>query len=183
MNAIRIAWAEPYRPALSRPVLERRGFREGSDQGPTQGVWRTFPGGAVTSGAGGTVTLPLAPSPTPVRFLRIWMTESSDTCDTHGDGDRRNCVGYAMRELYLGTLRPEGGLYDLVRHTPDQDQTTTVCSSVDPWHAPADINDKRDQVGFDLFFTSALTRGAARPWSRCRCSTARPRTPPRRSPT
>ena len=159
VNAIRIAWAEPYARRYLVQYWSAEDSAKDPIKAPTQGVWRTFPGGAVTSGAGGTVTLPLAPSPTPVRFLRIWMTESSDTCDTHGDGDRRNCVGYAVRELYLGTLRPEGGLFDLVRHTPDQDQTTTVCSSVDPWHAPADINDKRDQVGFDLFFTSALTRG------------------------
>jgi hypothetical protein len=30
------------------------------------------------------------------------MTESSNTCDTHGPGDIRNCVGYAIREVYAG---------------------------------------------------------------------------------
>ena len=30
---------------------------------------------------------------------------------------------------------------------------------MDPWHEPTDINDKRDQVGFDLFYTSGYTRG------------------------
>jgi len=59
----------------------------------------------------------------------------------------------------LGTISPDGKFYDLVRHTPDPDQTTTYCSSVDPWHQPSDINDKRDQVGFDLFYTSGYTRG------------------------
>ena len=62
----------------------------------------------------------------PVRFLRIWMTESSNTCDTHGSADRRNCVGYAIRELYLGTHLPDGKFHDLVRHTrrpgPDRDR-------------------------------------------------------------
>jgi hypothetical protein len=46
-----------------------------------------------------------------------------------------------------------------VRHTADPDQTTTYCSSVDPWHQPSDVNDKRDRVGFDLFYTSGYTRG------------------------
>src|ERR1700730_2974084 len=45
------------------------------------------------------------------------------------------------------------------RHTPDPDQTATLCSSVDPWHQPSDISDQRDQVGFDLFHTSGYTRG------------------------
>jgi hypothetical protein len=30
---------------------------------------------------------------------------------------------------------------------------------VDPWHQPSDVDDKRDQVGFDLFYTSGYTRG------------------------
>ena len=110
-------------------------------------------------GDGGTTTLQLASSPLPVRFLRIWMVESSDTCDTHGSADRRNCVGYAIRELFLGTASADGAFHDLMRHVPDPDQTTTLCSSVDPWHEPSDVNDQRDQVGLDLFYTSGYTRG------------------------
>jgi hypothetical protein len=159
VNAIRIAWAEPF----ARRYLVQYWNAEDPAKDPlrsaTEGVWRTFPGGDVADAKGGEVTLALAPAPIPVRFLRIWMTESSDTCDTHGDKDRRNCVGYAVRELSLGTLGRQGELYDLVRHTPDQDQTTVVCSSVDPWHTPADVDDARDQVGLDLFFTSPITRG------------------------
>jgi hypothetical protein len=34
-----------------------------------------------------------------------------------------------------------------------------VCSSVDPWHEPSNLSDKRDQVGLDLFYTSGYTRG------------------------
>ena len=120
----------------------------------------TFPGGKVSDGRGGTVTLALNPSPVPVRFLRIWMTESSNTCDSHGSQDRRNCVGYAIGELSVGTQAPTGEFYDLARHTADQDQTATVCSSIDPWHEPSDIGPKtREQVGLDLFYTSGYTRG------------------------
>jgi len=36
----------------------------------------------------------------------------------------------------------------------------TSCSSVDPWHSSADLDEsKGDQVGLDLFYTSGLTRG------------------------
>ncbi|MGA8231191.1 MAG: discoidin domain-containing protein [Candidatus Acidiferrales bacterium] len=159
VNAIRIAWAEPY--AVHYLVQ----YWTGADtfdpiKHPTAGVWHTFPGGTLTDGRGGAVVLALSAVPIPVQFIRILMTESSNTCDTHGASDRRNCVGYAIRELYLGTTTADGQFHDLVRHTPDQDQTATYCSSVDPWHQSSDLDEKAgDQVGFDLFFTGGFTRG------------------------
>ena len=50
----------------------------------TRGVWQTFPQGTVTDGKGKTETIRLSGAPMPVRFLRIWMTESSNTCDADG---------------------------------------------------------------------------------------------------
>ncbi len=156
VNAIRIAWAEPY---ARRYIVQ---YWTGTDpiKKPTEGAWVRFPGGAITDGRGGVATLELTTAPVPVQFVRILMSESSNTCDTHGSADRRNCVGYAINELYLGTQDTKGEFYDLVRHTPDQDQTTTWCSTIDPWHEPNDLDPHmRDQVGFDLFFNSGYTRG------------------------
>jgi hypothetical protein len=156
INAIRIAWAEPY----ARSYLVEYWTGEDPIKLPTKGVWQTFPGGRVMNGKGGNATVLLGSVPTTVRFIRIWMTESSNTCDTHGPTDPRNCVGYAIRELYTGTLTSDGKFHDVARHTPDQDQTATYCSSVDPWHEPSDLEEKAgDQVGLDLFFTSGFTRG------------------------
>ena len=155
VDAIRIAWADPY--ARNYAVQ----FFTGDDpiHAPNKGVWQSFPFGVINNGTGGTPTIKLASSPVPVRWIRIWMTESSNTCDTHGAADRRNCVGYAIRELYLGTVGKHGEFHDLLRHTSDQDQTPTYCSSVDPWHEPSDIDRSgRAQVGFDLFYTSGYTR-------------------------
>ena len=42
---------------------------------------------------------------------------------------------------------------------PIRTRRSTDCSSVDPWHEPSGINDKRDQVGLDFFYTSGYTRG------------------------
>jgi F5/8 type C domain len=159
ITAIRVAWAEPY---AKRYLVQ---YWTGIDtldpiKHPTAGVWQTFPAGNITNSSGGTATLELSSVPMAVQFVRILMTESSNTCDTHGSSDLRNCVGYAIRELYLGNTTSDGKFHDLVRHTPDQDQTATYCSSVDPWHQPADLDEKAgDQVGFDLFFTSGYTRG------------------------
>jgi hypothetical protein len=164
VDSIRIAWGEPY---ATRYTVQ---YWTGDDpiKLPTRGVWQTFPQGAATAGKGHTETLRLAAIPMPVRFVRIWMTESSNTCDGDGTGDIRNCVGYSIRELYLGTLTETrsgnvtdaGEFHDILRHTPDQEQTTTYCSSVDPWHEPSDRSSTRQaQVGFDLFFASGVTRG------------------------
>jgi hypothetical protein len=155
VDAIRIAWGEPY---ARRYVVQ---YWTGDDpiKQPTKGVWQAFPGGAAEQGGGGTALLHLSPAPIPVRFIRILMTESSNTCDSHGAGDRRNCVGYAIREIFIGTTSADGAFHDSARHAPDQDQTTTYCSSVDPWHEASAVSDHRDQVGLDLFYTSGITRG------------------------
>jgi len=156
ITAIRIAWADPY----ARRYLVQYWTGEDPIKKPTVGIWQTFPGGAVTEGKGGAAVLQLSSTPIAVQYVRILMTQSSNTCDTHGSADRRNCLGFAIRELFVGTTSLNGEFHDLIRHTPDQDQTFTYCSSVDPWHETANLDEKAgDQVGFDLFYTGGFTRG------------------------
>jgi hypothetical protein len=156
VNSIRIAWGEPY----ATHYLVQYWTGDDPIKAPTRGVWQTFANAAVTAGKGATETVRFSSAPVVVRFVRIWMTESSNTCDADGPSDRRNCVGYSVRELYLGTITDGGEFHDSLRHVADQEQTTTYCSSVDPWHRPADQGSTRQaQMGFDLFFTSGVTRG------------------------
>ena len=158
VNAIRIAWADPF--AKHYAVQFWTGELEPFYDGTMKGTWQTFPMGEITEGKGGTATLKLVSWMIPVRYLRIWMTESSNTCDTHGSADKRNCVGYAINELYVGALSADGAFNDYVTHFPSRDQTITWPSSVDPWHAASDLDYNRgDQVGFDFFFNSGVTRG------------------------
>jgi hypothetical protein len=163
IDSIRIAWGEPY----ARRYMVQYWTGDDPIKAVTRGVWQTFPQGTVIDGKGRVETVRLNSTPAAARFLRIWMTESSNTCDAGGardakSNDPRNCVGYSIRELYLGTTTADGALHDVLRHTPDQEQTTTYCSSVDPWHQPSDLGStKQAQVGFDLFFTSGVTRGLA----------------------
>jgi F5/8 type C domain len=162
VNAIRIVWAEPY--ARSYAVQYWLGDGDAMDE-QDKSAWKTFASGLVTNGNGGTATIRLDSSAVNTKFVRILMTESSNTCDTHGSEDARNCVGYAIRELYLGTADEGRILKDLVHHSPDQNQSATYCSSVDPWHAPSDLYvapdrmESGDQPGLDLFFSSGITRG------------------------
>ena len=153
ITALRLAWANPY----ARKYVVQYWTGEDAFSRPTSGVWSQFPSGEVRDGQGGTVMLKLSPVPVKTRFLRIWMTESSNTCDTHGSDDLRNCVGYAVNELYAGNFTASGSFIDLVTHAPAQNQTATFVSSMDPWHTAADIDALRSQTGFDLFFTSGIT--------------------------
>ena len=158
VNAIRIAWADPY--AKKYAVQFWTGELEPFYDGTVKGTWQTFPLGSVTEGKGGTATLKLVNWMIPARYLRIWMTESSNTCDTHGSADKRNCLGYAINELYVGALSEDGAFNDYVTHFPSRDQTITWPSSVDPWTAASDEDHSRgDQVGLDFFFNCGVTRG------------------------
>jgi hypothetical protein len=162
VNAVRIVWTDPY--AVIYEVQYWTGDGDAMDE-PVSGEWKRFASGAVTNGRGGIVTLKLASAPVSTKFVRVVMTQSSGTCDTHSAGDRRNCTGYAMKEVYVGNTDAEGNFKDLLQHSPDQKQSLTYCSSVDPWHEPADLYlapdrmESGDQPGFDLFFTSGIARG------------------------
>jgi hypothetical protein len=158
VSHVRIEWADPF--ARSYEVQYWTG--EHPMDRPTSGIWTAFPNGIITNAKSGPAMLQLASDPIPVRYLRIWMTESSNTADsrpgsTHDPKDPRSSVGYAIREVSVGTLTAEGNFVDLVQHRPDQNQTATYCSSIDPWHSETDLNDHGDQTGFDLFFTSGIT--------------------------
>ncbi len=172
VSAVQIDWAEPF--ALNYEVqywAAEKKNGEGAEnpmERPTSGVWATFnatvpvsqPG--LTGGKGAKTMISSSSGPISVRYLRIWMTQSSNTAYAgpnalHDPNDPRSASGYAIREIYVGTTTPSGEFVDLVQHRPDQNQTATYCSSIDPWHSESDLDDHGDQTGFDLFFTSGIT--------------------------
>ena len=142
VSEVEIGWAQPYAKTY------RVDYWVGTaplSRAP-QGAWKTFPSGTIQNGAGGKVTLKLTAQPVTTRYVRLSMTESSNTCDLHGVDDIRNCVGYAVESLRV--LGAEGnGSY--------------TTSSIDPWHSAEDVNatGSAQHSGFDVFFTSGLTNG------------------------
>lgn len=154
IEAIQIDWANPY---ATKYEVDYWTGKEDALTKPLAGTWVKFQYGEITAGTGGSRVLRLADHPVATRFLRIWMTESSKTCDTHGSSDPRNCVGYAISEISVGNFNTLGQFVDLVKHTPSQAQTLTQASSVDPWHSGDGIISTRIQTGFDLFFKSGYT--------------------------
>jgi len=153
IDGIRIAWGNPY----ARKYTVEYWVGEDAFSKPLGGAWLFFPAGDVRDGKGGTAALKLSDAPVKTRYVRIWMTESSNTCDTHGNDDPRNCAGYAVNEIYAGNYAASGEFIDIITHAPGQNQTTAYVSSTDPWHTAADIESSRDQTGLDLFFTSGIT--------------------------
>jgi hypothetical protein len=120
------------------------------------------------SGVGEKSEDPPASDAVETQFVRVWMTESSNTCDLHGAGDVRNCVGFAIQEIHVGTVEgggtreagKEGTFTDAVDAGAEK-QPSYTSSSIDPWHEATDVNDsgKYQHTGFDLFFTSGITNG------------------------
>jgi len=154
VDAVRIAWADPY--ATKFLVQYWSGGDSPMDR-PLSGVWNTFPRGEISHGKGGSDVLRVAAVPVRARFLRIVMTESSNTCDSHGSADPRNCVGYAAFEVSAGNYSNNGKFIDLVKHLAGENQTATLVSSIDPWHSESDRNPHSVQSGLDLFFKSGYT--------------------------
>lgn len=166
VNAIRLDWREPSAKAYDieywtgeDPMNWEADYSPGGPGVGRQiaGQWNRFPKGAIRDGKGGRANIQLADTPVRTRWLRVLMTQSNNRPGPHGDGDIRHRVGYALQEVYAGTLQEDGTFIDLITHAPDARQTTTYCSSVDPWHSAADLVPERVQTGFDLFFTSGIT--------------------------
>ncbi|MGD1155064.1 MAG: discoidin domain-containing protein [Terriglobia bacterium] len=157
VSAIRIAWASPYATTYQVDYWIGKDALD-FDQGP-QGEWKTFPSGRVKNAQGGTVTLRLAEAPVSAQYLRVWMTESSNTCDLHGSDDIRNCVGYAIESIDAGSVDASGAFVDVAEDASGQNKPRYCSSSIDPWHSAADVNasGSYQHSGFDLFFTSGLT--------------------------
>jgi hypothetical protein len=157
VNAVRIAWASPYATAYQVEYWVGKDALD-FDHGP-DGEWKVFPSGRVKQAHGGTSILELAPQPVTTQFLRVWMTESSNTCDLHGSNDVRNCVGYAIREIQAGSEDASGAFVDLWKDATGDDAPAFCSSSIDPWHSETDMNatGNYQHSGFDLFFTSGIT--------------------------
>lgn len=181
VNAIRIDWCEPSAREYevqywvgADPMNWEEPALDSTNQGgeylpvsnQAMGNWIRFPKGAVRAGKGGSVTLKLADNLIATRWIRVLMTQSSNQPGPHesphgnldANDDVRHRVGYAIYEVYVGRLEADGKFADFVKHAPDgQQQTSTYCSSTDPWHTAKDLNPRGDQTGWDLFYTSGIT--------------------------
>lgn len=155
INAIRIHWADPYAVQFA---VEHASNGRVYFGGHPWNVWKCFPLGRISAGTGNDQLIRLSDHAVKARYLRIWMTEGSDTAPTSAC-DIRDHLGYAIREVDAGFVDATGTFHDHVTHTPGKNQTLVYTSSTDPWHRACDRDPKVEQPGVDLLFHSGVTRG------------------------
>jgi hypothetical protein len=155
LNSIRIHWATPYAQEY------RVEYWSGDDpmhlHSDQKDGWRLFPNGKVSRGSGGNESIRLCAKALPVRFVRVVMGQSSQTSARRAN-DIRDRLGFAIREIELGSVNAQDLFHDYVHHAPDRyRQTVIYVSSTDPWHRAEDIDYKIEQPGLDFILRSALT--------------------------
>lgn len=155
INAIRIVWAKPF---ATRFVVQYGGFvgpEDLSQRLPTD--WHAFPEGEIKLSRPSGQVKRLSDRPLLVKYVRISLVESSGRRDSR---DLRDRLGFAIREIYLGTIDASGRFHDRIHHAPDHDEQTNIyVSSTDPWHRAIDRDENTEQPGFDFIFSSGLTNG------------------------
>lgn len=157
VREIRLLWDDPF-PRRYDVQYWRGNQRELIDDNP-DGAWRTFPHGSIDHSAGGTADLVLGSHAVKTRFIRVVMYQSSHTAHA-GNGDPRDSLGFALREVFVGTRDARGVFHDVVHHDTVADrQSTVLVSSTDPWHRAIDRDSNTAQPGFDLVYHSGLTNG------------------------
>jgi hypothetical protein len=93
------------------------------------------------------------------QFVRLLLTEASGTAPA-GAGDVRDRLGYAIAELGLGVVGPDGAFVDAMRHGKARDDQTQVnVSSTDPWHRAVDRDLDTEQPSLALMFRDRLNGG------------------------
>ncbi|HEY7876803.1 MAG TPA: discoidin domain-containing protein [Gemmatimonadaceae bacterium] len=160
ITAIRIQWGAPFATTYDVQYWAGDDPEDGIDGNP-DGAWRTFPLGSVHSAAGGDDQRRLSHRAVHTRLLRLVLRAASHTGPPR-TSDPRDALGYAIRELAVGVLMPNGAIADVVRHAADRTRQTVIyVSSTDPWHRAVDIDSTMAQPGLDQVFHSHLTNGRA----------------------
>jgi hypothetical protein len=154
IDATRITWGTPF----ARHFLVQ--YWRGKDEFDLTGHWVTFPYGDQTiSGNPGEAMLRLADTPLAVRFLRIFLLQSSETAPPNST-DIRDRLGYAVREVGFGLAGADGRFDDVMHHGASRDSQTLIqVSSTDPWHRAIDRDLDTEQPSVAMVFRSGLNGG------------------------
>jgi hypothetical protein len=156
VNDLRISWGVPFAVEYA---VQYTNNAAGPEDFADDSVWTAFPSGTVSAAAGGMTELKLAPDGIAAQYVRIRLLRSSLSAPA-GSRDVRDSLGYAVREVHLGTIDATGAFTDIIRHGRDKDAQTNIwVSSTDPWHTAADRDPRVEQPGFDLIFRGGLADG------------------------
>lgn len=153
LNAVDINWGLPY--ALQFKV--EYAYDIGADyfEPYTPGLWHSFSKSIIKNVDGKNRVIKLSENLINARFIKISFYRSSYTCsDTT---DKRNKVGFAIKEVKAGYIDERNAFHDWIIHAQDNKKQTVIhVSSTDPWHRSTDIDTNTEQAGVDRFFTEGL---------------------------
>ncbi len=153
ISAVRIDWARPY---ARRYEVQ---YWRGEDETDPHGRWIDFPRGQVTDGRGKTFVQNLSDQPITAQYFRVLLQQSSHVA-APGSRDRRDAMGYAVREIAFGMIDREGHFHDAIVHARSGTRQTNIyVSSTDPWHRAGDRDPETEQPGFDRVVRTGLTNG------------------------
>ena len=154
IDTIKIVWGQPFATRFVIQYGDFVGEEDLSQRIPTD--WHTFPHGDIKTAQALNTPIKLADAPVKVRYVRVRLDESSRTGPR--TKDIRDRLGFAIREIFLGTTDSRGKLHDVIDHGRSRrTQTDIYVSSTDPWHRAIDIDNNTEQPGFDFIFHSGLT--------------------------
>ena len=154
LNYAKLLWAAPYATRFHFEYWN--GDPRIDEVDPKGGEWTTFPMGSQSGERGGLTECRLCQEPIKAQYVRLWLEQSSETA-LPGSHDIRDRLGFAIRELSLGTLDAKGLFHDAIVHRRDSRQTEVIVSSTDPWHRAIDRDPDTEQPGFDRVERSGLT--------------------------
>ena len=162
VNAIQIRWGVPYATRYRVQYWPKHNGEEptGPDDDVENAGWTDFDSAAVRSASNASdanAPITLAEHPVHTRWIRVLMLSSSYTA-LPASHDARDSVGFAIREISVGTMA-NGVFRDITHHSlKAAKQTRTYASSTDPWHRASDRDSDTEQPGIDLMFSSGITR-------------------------
>ena len=158
VDTIRVLWGLPFAAEYEVQFGRVNDISDISQNPPK--LWLAFKNGKLKTRTGGEITTRLTHRPVRTRYIRVLLKESSFTAPIDSR-DIRDSLGFAIREIYLGTMDSGGHFTDEVRHGTETNQQTNIyVSSTDPWHRLTDIDVNTEHAGFGRLFKSGLTDGA-----------------------
>ena len=94
---------------------------------------------------------------TPARSLCACLNEPEFANKRATSNDIRDRLGFAIREIELGSTDSNNQFHDYIRHAADRNQQSVIyVSSTDPWHRAEDIDYKTEQPGLDFICAARL---------------------------
>lgn len=153
INALKIAWGNPC--ATSYKVQYLAADIEDPDY-INDDNWKEFPIASFESKVCESGTIKLSDTPIRTGAIKIILLTHPEIKEL---GDIRDQLGFAVREVGVGTIDINNNFEDIVVHSPNKHQTSVTVSSTDPWHGPNNQDAQTTQPALEKLVSGPLNTG------------------------